>query len=197
METIASSIRRARWPWHVLDPEIGLVVDRYEQARRAQMAGRSGSMLRSGGSRRGDSRRDDQSPRLFPVPRRWQRRDGSAPVEPHGRGRSGIRRGRRQRRDDDHRRPPNSTRLLAPPVSRVGPATALLLLASVVARESGSVSASVGAIAALVNVATAAAFTLRQPNVLWRLSELYLWLAFIGRFTTYTSSPRRSPDGSG
>jgi hypothetical protein len=75
--------------------------------------------------------------------------------------------------------PPNSTRLLAPPVSRVGPATALLLLASVVARESGLVSASVGAIAALVIVATAAAFTLRQPNVFWRLSELYLWLAFI------------------
>ena len=73
----------------------------------------------------------------------------------------------------------DSNLLLAPPVSRVGPATALLLLASVVARESGLVSASVGTIAAVVIVATGAALTLGRPNVLWRLSELYLWLAFI------------------
>ena len=104
-ETIAPSIRRVL-ALQVLDPEIGLVVDRCEQARRAQM---------SGLAQRLDAPVGRQPQRRFgamtnPLVYFQFRADGSAasgsaPVEPHGRGRSGIRRGRRRRRDDDHRAP--------------------------------------------------------------------------------------------
>jgi hypothetical protein len=75
--------------------------------------------------------------------------------------------------------PPNPATDTAVRHSLVGPVTALLLLASVVARESGLVSAAVGASIAIGVGAVGAAQACRGPRRLRRLSEWYLWLAFI------------------
>jgi hypothetical protein len=63
--------------------------------------------------------------------------------------------------------------------SRVGPVTALLLLAGVVARESGLTTEAVATMVSIVVVTAAALWAARGPDRPQRLSELYLWLAFI------------------